>query len=139
MDVSSPTNRSPLTLFEYSVRQAIARNLINERHSHQAWANLIFGYEPQPHVRSELMSIVKREFPSYFDGELQYMFLKEQIKSSFPYLFGTEEKLSLFERIRHALKAKSPHRMTPGIRKRTGWLGVRAFRSRTGSLFTRRN
>ena len=134
MDVSSPTNRSPLTLFEYSVRQAIARNLINERHSHQTWANLIFGYEPQPHVRSELMSIVKREFPAYFDGELQYMFLKEQIKSSFPYLFGTEEKLSLFERIRHALKAEIAAQNDPRNKKTYRVAGCESISKQDGQF-----
>ena len=80
-----PADNKPLTLFEYSVRRVISLGMMNETKSHQSWANLIFDYEKKAFVRSELMSIVKREYSSYFNETLQYMFLEEKIKNNFQY------------------------------------------------------
>jgi len=117
MYISAPANKQPLTLFEYSVRRVISLGMMNERNTHQSWANRIFSYEKKSFVRSELMSIVKREYSRYFDEELQYMFLEDKIKSNFPYLFGIEEELSLFDRMIQALDAEVAEQKDPRNRK----------------------
>lgn len=114
---SHPTNKDPRALFEYSVRRIIALGMMNESKTHQAWANLIFNYERIANIRSELMSIVKREYSRYFDEELQYKFLEEKIKSNFPYLFGIEEDSSLFVRIIKSLDAECSEQKDPKNRK----------------------
>lgn len=117
MYISAPANDQPLTLFEYSVRRVISLGMMNERNTHQSWANRIFSYEKKSFVRSELMSVVKREYSRYFDEELQYMFLEDKIKSNFPYLFGIEEELSLFDRMIQALDAEVAEQKDPRNRK----------------------
>ena len=117
MYISAPANNQPLTLFEYSVRRVISLGLMNERNTHQSWANRIFSYEKKSFVRSELMSVVKREFAKFFDEELNYMFLEDKIKRNFPYLFGIEEEVSLFDRMIQALDAEVAEQKDPRNRK----------------------
>ena len=117
MYISAPANNQALTLFEFSVRRVISLGMMNERNSHQSWANRIFSYEKKSFVRSELMSVVKREYSSYFDEELQYMFLDNQIKRNFPHLFGIADELSLFDRMIHALDAEVTEQKNPRNRK----------------------
>lgn len=117
MYISAPSNNQPLTLFEYSVRRVISLGLMNERNTHQSWANRIFSYEKKSFVRSELMSVVKREYAKFFDEELQYMFLEDKIKRIFPYLFGIEEDVSLFDRMIQALDAEVAEQKDPRNRK----------------------
>lgn len=117
MFISAPANNQPLTLFEYSVRRVISLGMMNERNTHHSWANRIFSYEKKSYVRSELMSVVKREYSRYFDEELQYMFLEDKIKSNFPHLFGIEEELSLFDRMIQALDAEVAEQKDPRNRK----------------------
>ncbi len=117
MYIAPPRNSEPLTLFEYSVQRVISLGLMNEKNTHQVWANHIFKYENKAFVRSELMSIVKREYPQYFDENLQYMFLEEKIKASFPHLFGIKEKHDLIERILQALDAECTYQRLPRNQK----------------------
>lgn len=117
MYISAPANNQALTLFEFSVRRVISLGMMNERNSHQSWANRIFSYEKKSFVRSELMSVVKREYSSYFDEELQYMFLENKIKRNFPHLFGIADELSLFDRMIHALDAEVTEQKNPRNRK----------------------
>lgn len=117
MYIGIPANKEPLTLFEYSVKKVIALGMMGETKTHQTWANLIFNYERQAFVKSELMSIVKREYSRYFNEELQYMFLEDKIKANFPYLFGIEEELCLFDRMLQALDAECAEQKDPRNRK----------------------
>lgn len=117
MHTPPPANNRPLTLFEYSVRRVITLGMMNETKTHQAWANLIFSYEKKSYVRSDLMSIVKREYSRYFNEELQYMFLEEKIKANFPYLFGIEEEQDLFDRMILALNAECAEQKDPRNQK----------------------
>ncbi len=117
MHTSPPPNNKPLALFEYSVRRVIALGMMNEKKTHQSWANLIFNYEKKSYVRSDLMSIVKREYSRYFNEELQYMFLEEKIKANFPYLFGIEEEHDLFDRMLLALNAECAEQKDPRNQK----------------------
>ena len=112
-----PVNTNPLTLFEFSVRKVISLGMMNVSNTHQAWANLIFNYEKKAFVRSELMSVVKREYPRYFDEELQYMFLEEKIRANFPHFFGIEEELNIFDRMLQALDAECIEQKDPRNRK----------------------
>lgn len=112
-----PANNLPLTLFEYSVRKVISLGMMGETKNHQVWANLIFNYESKAYIRSELMSKVKHEYSTYFNEELQYCFLEEKIKDNFPYLFGIEEDLSLFDRMLRALEAECAEQKNPRNRK----------------------
>ena len=88
MYIQPPKDNKPLSLFEYSVRKVLSLGMMNEKRAHAAWATLIFDYERKSYARSELMSIVKREYSRYFDENLHYMFLEDKIKANFPYLFG---------------------------------------------------
>ena len=117
MYITPPQNKEPLTLFEYSVRRVISLGMMNVPKTHAAWANLIFRYEKKSYERSNLMSIVKREYPRYFNEELQYMFLEDKIRSSFPYLFGEEEKQDLFDLMIHALTAECEEQKDPRNQK----------------------
>lgn len=118
MNISAiPTNKDPLALFEYSVRRVITLGMMGETNTHQAWATLIFNYEKKSYVRGELMSIVKREYSKYFNEELQYMFLEDKIKANFPYLFGIEDNLGLFDRMIQALDAECTEQKDPRNRK----------------------
>lgn len=117
MYIPPPSNNNPLTLFEYSVRKVILLGMMNEKKSHQSWSNLIFNYENKYFVRSELMSIVKREYSRFFNEELHYMFLEDKIKASFPYLFGDEKKLDLFDRMLQALEAECAEQKDPRNQK----------------------
>ena len=108
-----PSNKRPLTLFEYSVRKVLSLGMMNVKKTHQAWANTIFTYENKAFVRSELMSIVKHEFSRYFNEDLQYMFLEDKIKANFPQFFDIEEKLDLFEQMVHALDAECKEQTDP--------------------------
>lgn len=112
-----PSGKTPLALFEYSVRKVFSLGLMNVANAHQAWANLVFNYESKFYVRSEYMSIVKREFSSYFDGELHYMFLEEKIRANYPQFFGIEDKTDLFERMQQALDAECNEQKDPRNRK----------------------
>lgn len=112
-----PANKQPLTLFEYSVRKVLSLGMMDVKNTHQVWANIIFRYEKQAFVRSELMSIVKREYSRYFNEELQYMFLADKIKANFPYLFGIEDNLGLFDRMYQALDAEVAEQKDPRNRK----------------------
>ena len=113
MSILPPINNDPLTLFEYSVRKVISLGLINESRGHAAWASLIFDYEKISYRRGELMSIVKREYPQYFDEKSQYMFIEDKIRASFPYLFGDTEDQDLFNRMLIALKAECAQQKDP--------------------------
>lgn len=112
-----PSDNEPLTLFEYSVRKVILLGMMSDTKTHQAWANLIFNYVPKAFVRSELMSIVKREYSAYFSGDLQYDFLEEKIKTNFPYLFGIKEDIGLFDKMLQALDAECAEQRNPRNRK----------------------
>lgn len=113
----TPANKEPLTLFGYSVRKVIELGKLGEKNTHQVWANYIFNYENNAIVRSELMSIVKREYSGYFNEELQYMFLEDKIKLSFPYLFGIEDNSGLFDRMLQALDVECIEQRNPRNRK----------------------
>ena len=112
-----PVNTKPLTLFEFSVRKVISLGMMDVSNTHQVWANLIFNYEKKAFVRSELMSIVKREYSRYFDEELHYMFLEEKIRTNFPHFFGLEEDLDIFDRMLQALDAECLEQKDPRNRK----------------------
>ncbi len=114
---SKPVNNSPLQLFEYAVRKVRALDLMNESNTHQVWANLIFNYEKKAFLRGELMSIVKREFTTYFDSNFNYCFLEEKIRNNFPYLFDSEEDKDLFGRMQKALDAECTEQKNPRNRK----------------------
>lgn len=118
MYIEPPSNNKPLTLFEYSVRRVISLGMMDETKTHQSWANLIFNYEKKPYRRSELMSVVKREYSRYFNEELQYMFLKEKIQANFPYLFGIEKGQNLFDRMLQALNAECAEQKDPRNQKK---------------------
>jgi len=118
--ISNPANRKPLTLFEYSVRKVLSLGLINESKNHQTWANIIFNYEKQAFVRSELMSIVKHEYSSYFNEELKYMFMEEKIRAGFPHLFGIAVEQDLFGQMLQALVAECKEQKNPRTRKKYG-------------------
>lgn len=117
MYITPPQNKEPLTLFEYCVRRVISLGMMNVPNTHAAWANLIFKYEKKSYERSNLMSIVKREYPRYFSEELQYMFLEDKIRTSFPYLFGEEEKQDPFDLMIYALTAECEEQKDPRNQK----------------------
>lgn len=52
------------------------------------------------------MSIVKREYSSYFDEKLQYMFLESKIRYGFPYLFDIKDESSIFDHMIQALDSE---------------------------------
>ena len=118
MYIPPPPNNKPLTLFEYSVRKIISRGIMDETYTHAAWANLIFDYEKDANMRSYFMSIVKHEYSYYFSEDLQYKFLEENIEANFPYLFGIEDKLNLFDRMIRALKAECVAQKDPRNQKK---------------------
>jgi len=119
MNISGiPTNREPLALFEYSVRKVLSLGMMGVSNYHQAWATLIFNYEKKSFVRSELMSIVKREYSIYFNEDFNYKFLEEKIRTYFPYLFGIEENLGLFDRMLHALDAECKEQKEQNSKKK---------------------
>ena len=117
MYITPPKNKDPQTLFEFSVRRVISLGMMNVSNTHASWANLIFKYEKKSYERSNLMSIVKREYPRFFSEELQYMFLEDKIRASFPYLFGEEQNQSLFDLMIHALTAECDEQKDPRNRK----------------------
>lgn len=82
-----PTSKDPLALFEFSVRRVISLGMMNDINTHQVWANYIFKGESKAFVRSDLMSIVKHEYPGYFSEDLQYKFLEDKIRANFPQFF----------------------------------------------------
>ena len=106
MSITPPINKDPRKLLEYCVRKVISLRMMNEAKTHQARANLIFDYEKKSYNRSDLMSIVKHEFSQYFNEELQYKFLEEKIRMTFPELFGIEEDKDIFVRMLRALEAE---------------------------------
>ncbi len=112
-----PLENDNLALFEYSVRKVIELGRMNEKNTHQVWANLIFKYEKRPDKRSELMSKIKHEYSAYFDEELHYKFLEEKIRNNFPYLFGIEEDLSLYECMILALERECEEQRSPRNKK----------------------
>ena len=117
MSITPPQNKDPLVLFEYSVRKVISLGMMDEAKTHQAWANLIFGYEKKSYDRSDLMSIVKREYSQYFNEELQYKFLEDKIKMTFPHLFGLKEDQDIFVRMLRALEAECIQQKDPRNQK----------------------
>lgn len=118
MDYKRPANEQPQTLFEFSVRKVLSLGLMNQINTHQTWANLIFNYEKRPFVRSELMSIVKHAYSTYFSEDLQYKFIKEKIRTNFPYLFGIKENTDLFARMQRALEAEVAEQKNPKNNKK---------------------
>lgn len=112
-----PRNNDALALFEYSVKMVLLYGLMGESKTHAAWAYQIFKYEKNATMRSELMSIVKREYSAYFDEQLQYCFLEDKIRANFPYLFGIEDDSNLFEHIQKALDAELIEQRSPKNRK----------------------
>ena len=117
MSITPPQNKDPLALFEYSVRKVISLGMMDEAKTHQAWANLIFGYEKKSYDRSDLMSIVKREYSQYFNEELQYKFLEDKIRMTFPHLFGLKEDQDIFVRMLRALEAECIQQKDPRNQK----------------------
>lgn len=111
-----PSNNEAVSLFEYSVLKVIILGMMSATNTHQAWANIIFNYEKQAFVRSELMSVVKREYSRYFSPDLQYKFLEEKIRTNFPHLFDKEEQ-GIFNRMLHALDAECAEQKDPRNRK----------------------
>ena len=109
--------KQPLELFEYSVLKVKSYGRMGDSYTHQGWANLIFNEEKNAIVRSELMSIVKREYSQYFNEELQYKFLEEKIRANFPHLYGKEIELDLFDRIQQALDAEIAEQKNPRNKK----------------------
>ena len=103
MYINPPLNDDTLALFEYSVRKVMSLGMMNETNTHAAWAALIFDYEKKSYMRSELMSKVKHDYSYYFSQDLQYSFEEEKIRDNFPYLFGEDEELNLFELMSRAL------------------------------------
>lgn len=118
MYTAPPPNEQPLTLFEYSVRQALSLGLMTETNTHATWATLIFKYEKEANMRNHLMSIVKNEYSYYFSEDLQYKFLEDRIKANFPYLYGIKEKQNLFDRMLLALDAECTAQKDPRNQKR---------------------
>ena len=117
MYIQPPKDNKPLSLFEYSVRKVLSLGMMNEKRAHAAWATLIFDYERKSYARSELMSIVKREYSRYFDENLHYMFLEDKIKANFPYLFGEKEKQDIFDRMLLALNSECAEQRDPRNQK----------------------
>jgi len=112
------TRTSPLDLFEYSVVKVNTLGLMDKPFTHQAWANMIFHFKNSATERSELMSIVKREYSVYFNDELQYCFIGDKIRANFPYLFGIKESDDLFERMDQALEAECAEQRSSKNQKR---------------------
>ena len=111
------SGKDPLALFEYSVRRAVALDLMNNTKTHLEWANLLFKEEENYMVRSDLMSTVKHAYPAYFSERLQYKFLEEKIKANFPQFFDVEDERSLFERMLQDLEAEYTEQKSPRNRK----------------------
>lgn len=93
--VSQPTNNTPQALFIYCVEKAIDKDLLNSSYTHNQWANLLFAYEKKSSDRISNMSIVKREFGTYFTHTTKYALEVDKIKRDFPNLFGIEEEDAL--------------------------------------------
>lgn len=118
MYINPPLNDNTLALFEYSVRKVMSLGMMNETNTHAAWAALIFDYEKKSYMRSELMSKVKHDYSYYFSQDLQYSFEEEKIRENFPYLFGEDEELNLFELMSRALDAECTAQKDPRNQKR---------------------
>jgi len=90
-----PKSDSVEDLFEFCVHQAIIKHLFSISHSHNQWANLLFGFEKNSDVRVDYMSKVKQEYATYFTSEpkrsLKYSFEEEKLKRDFPEMFGIED------------------------------------------------
>lgn len=90
-----PKSDSVEDLFEFCVHQAIIKHLFSISHSHNQWANLLFGFEKNSDVRMDYMSKVKQEYATYFTSEpkrsLKYSFEEEKLKRDFPEMFGIED------------------------------------------------
>ena len=106
-----PNSSSAEDLFIFCVRMAINKKLFSRSLMHNQWANIIFGYENNSLIRNDNMSIVKREYSTYFTHERQYSFVEDKIRRDFPYLFGaTEDDDSEYECediVRDTIKAVS--------------------------------
>lgn len=92
---SQPINNTPQALFSYCVEKAIEKELLNSSYTHNQWANLLFTYEKKSSDRNYNMSIVKREFGTYFTHTIKYAFEVDKLKRDFPNLFGIEEEDAL--------------------------------------------
>ena len=112
-----PSNNDPFTLFEYCVRKVISLGMMNITKTHQAWATILFDYEKKAFVRSQLMSSVKHAYSTYFNEELQYMFLEDKIRANFPQFFGITEDHNLFARMLRALNAEIAEQKNPKNKK----------------------
>ena len=88
---SRPTTNSARDLFIFCVKQAMERDLWSDSNTHFQWAQMIFGYEKNSSMRIDYMSIVKREYSTYFSRENKYSFLKDKIKRDFPSLIGEDD------------------------------------------------
>ncbi len=87
-----PASNAAKDLFAYCVKKARGKDLFGKAHTHNQWANLLFGYEKNSEVRIDMMSLVKRDFSIYFTPEVRYLFNEDKIKRDFPYLMGIEEE-----------------------------------------------
>lgn len=117
MYIQPPSNNDPLTLFEYCVRRVRSLKMMNMSNNHQTWANLIFSYEKDAHMRGELMSKVKHAYSYYFSADLQYQFLEDRIKASFSSWYGIKDKQGVFARMLQALDAELLAQKDPRNRK----------------------
>lgn len=116
--INQPKDMDPFELFEYSVRKAISLGLMGKDNVHKVWANRIFDYERNDVVRSELMSIVKREYSQYFSADFsKYSFLENKIRVNFPNLFGLDDNVDLFKKMIQALEAEYHEQKNPKNRK----------------------
>lgn len=88
---SRPTTNSARDLFIFCVKQAMERDLWSDSNTHFQWAQMIFGYEKNSSMRIDYMSIVKREYSTYFSRENKYSFLKDKIERDFPSLIGEDD------------------------------------------------
>lgn len=92
---SKPIDNTPKALFTYCVEKAIDKKLLSSSYTHSQWANLLFAYEKRSSDRISNMSIVKREFGTYFTHATKYALEVDKIKRDFPNLFGIKEKDAL--------------------------------------------
>ena len=87
-----PSSNSPKDLFEYCIRKAIEKDIIEDSYMHNQWAGILFGYEKNSTLRIEYMSKAKREYSTYFTRTNKYAFEVDKIKRDFPHLFCIKEE-----------------------------------------------
>ena len=86
-----PKSSSAKDLFAYCVKKVIDNNLFSQSMMHSQWAGVLFGYEKNSMTRVDMMSIVKREYNTYFTHTMKYSFDEDKIRRDFPDLFGIKE------------------------------------------------